>query len=46
MRVLPSTMNATTSPRLDGLKTCEPRYLMTYFERSDSPATPAKMYQP
>ena len=37
-RVLPSTMKATTSPMLDGLKTCEPRYRMTYFDRSDRPA--------
>ena len=44
-RVLPSTTNATTSPMLDGLNTCEPRYLMTYFVRSDRPATPAKTYQ-
>jgi hypothetical protein len=27
----------------DGLKTCEPWYLMTYFVRSDMAATPAKM---
>src|SRR3954447_3533746 len=45
-RALPRTMNATTRPRFEGLKTCDPRYLMTYFDRSDNPATPAKMYQP
>src|SRR5258705_13470525 len=45
-RVEPSTRNATTSPMFDGLKTCVPRYLMTYLERSDRPATTAKTYQP
>ena len=45
-RVLPSTMNATTSPMFDGLKTCEPRYLITYFVSSENAATPAKTYQP
>ena len=38
-------MNATTSPKFDGLNTCEPRYWMTYLLRSEKPATPAKMYQ-
>ena len=44
-RVLPSTTNAMTSPMFDGLKTCEPRYLITYFVSSESPATPANTYQ-
>src|SRR5437773_2158613 len=30
----------------DGLKTWLPRYLMTYLESSDSPATTANTYQP
>ena len=41
----PSTMNVTTRPMFDGLKTCEPRYLMTYLDSSDSPATIAKTHQ-
>ena len=44
-RELPSTMKATTSPMLDGLKTCEPRYLMTYLVSREKPATAAKTYQ-
>ena len=44
-RVLPSTMNATTSPMFEGLNTCEPRYLITYFVSSENAATPAKTYQ-
>ena len=43
---MPSTMNATTSPTLDGLNTCEPRYLMTYLVSSEKAATPAKIHQP
>src|SRR4051812_14319907 len=43
---LPSTMNATTSPRFDGLNTCEPRYLITYFVASEKAATPANTHQP
>ena len=34
-RVVPSTMNATTSPMFDGLKTWVPRKRMTYFVSSD-----------
>ena len=30
-------MNATTRPMFDGLKTCDPRYLMTYLVSSDEP---------
>ena len=45
IRVLPSTMNATTSPMFDGLNTCVPRYLMTYFVSSENAATPANTYQ-
>ena len=45
-RALPSTMKATTSPMFDGLNTCVPRYLMTYFDSSDSPPTIAKISQP
>ncbi len=45
-RVLPRSTNAPTNPMLDGLKMCEPLYLMTYFVRSERPATPAKTYQP
>ena len=45
-RVLPRTTNATTSPTLDGLNTCEPRYLITYFVSRESPATMANRYQP
>src|SRR4029079_10662174 len=43
-RVLPSTMNATTSPMFDGVKTCETRYLITYFVRRENAATPAKTH--
>ena len=39
-------MKATTSPMFDGLKTCVPRYLMTYLVSSEKAATPAKTYQP
>ena len=31
---------------LDGLNTCDPRYLMTYLVSSEKAATPAKTYQP
>ena len=44
-RELPSTTNVMTSPMFDGLKTCDPWYLMTYFVSSDSPATIANTHQ-
>src|SRR5262245_49094115 len=44
IRELPKTMDATTSPMFDGLNTCEPRYLMTYFVSSENAATPAKIH--
>ncbi len=31
---------------MDGLKTCEPRYLMTYLVSSEKAATPANTYHP
>src|SRR5262245_66103130 len=43
-RELPSTMNATTSPMFEGLNTCEPRYLITYFVSSENAATPANTH--
>src|SRR5436305_2233811 len=45
-RDVPRTTNVTTSPMFDGLKTCEPRYRMTYFESSERPATAAYSHQP
>ena len=33
---LPRTRKATTRPMFDGLKTCVPRYLMTYLVRSEN----------
>src|SRR5690242_13171371 len=44
-RELPSTMNAITRPTFDGLNTCEPRYLITYFVASENAATPANTHQ-
>src|SRR3954463_11799006 len=44
-RELPSTTNAITSPTFDGLNTCDPRYLITYFVASAKAATPAKTHQ-
>ena len=38
-------MKAMTSPTFDGLKTCVPRYLITYLVSREKPATPAKTYQ-
>ncbi len=35
-----------TSPKFDGLKTCEPLNLITYFESSEIAAVPAKIHQP
>ena len=45
-RVRPSTRKQRTSPMLDGLKTCEPRRVITYFESSDTAAVPMKIHQP
>ncbi len=44
IRELPRTRKATTSPTFDGLKTWLPRYLITYFDSSESPATAAKTH--
>src|SRR5262249_1338442 len=44
-RELPRTTKEMTRPMLDGLKTWLPRYLMTYLESSDNPATTANTYQ-
>ena len=30
----------------DGLKTCSPRHLITYFESSETAAVPTKIHQP
>ena len=45
-RLLPRMMNAATKPTFDGLNTCEPCHLMTYFVIRESPATMANRYQP
>ena len=42
----PSNRKQRTSPKFDGLKTCEPRNLITYFESSEIAAVPAKIHQP
>ena len=35
-----------TRPKLEGLKMCLPRNVITYFERSPTAAVPAKIHQP
>ena len=41
-RLLPSTMNAMTSPMFDGLNTWEPRYRMRYFVRREKRGDPGE----
>src|SRR5437667_11999362 len=45
-RLRPSARKQMTSPMFDGLKTCEPRHLITYFESSETAAVPTKIHQP
>ena len=42
----PAARKQRTSPKFDGLKTWAPRKRITYFERSDTAAVPAKIHQP
>ncbi len=42
----PSSRKQRTRPKFDGLKMCEPRNLITYLERSETAAVPAKIVQP
>jgi hypothetical protein len=42
----PSRRKHRTRPKFDGLKTCPPRNLMRYFDKSDTAAVPAKIHQP
>ena len=42
----PRTRKQRTSPKLDGLKTWLPRHLITYLDKSETAAVPAKIHQP
>ena len=43
-RVLPSTMNAMTSPTLDGLKTCDPLRRTMNLVKSENAAIPENIH--
>src|SRR5215510_12008427 len=42
----PRMRKHSTSPKFDGLKMWLPRHLITYLDRSETAAVPAKIHQP
>src|SRR2546430_11617897 len=42
----PSARNASTRPRLEGLKMCRPRHRIRYFDAMETATTPMKIHIP